>query len=464
MTRWRKFWIIFLSFLPFGAGAVAPLVIGLIAGGISIAGFSIYRSMSPVNMQDALSFFSSCWSCGIFNDIMLAMSDILPKIYSAIGEFCVPMAFALTAVYFGWEILKGYIGVGKQPDAWSISGQFGTHLVKLALVVALFLFPLPRFITNVAIEPIFNVGLSLGHAVDGKFAKGTASEHSFESCLVATAVMDPSSAELAAKGGLSPEALAKGGAFSPKLRHNMTCQLGQVHQMTGLGLTAGWTIMNMAFNGEYMHKLIIPIFPNVAMFLAGMLVTVLFFFALIPVPLYFLLTFIRLSMNLVMLPLMLLGWLFEGWQIFPQGNKPKIIIDQVVQDSLGIAMVGIFTAFSVLFLNAAFGKWGGASVLQTALETNDSHYLIDGLMMNNGSLITILMLGIFLAMFMNSIPALTQALFGEVKIPEDYYKKARDDLKKISGNVTDWWKKVSKANKGESAGASESGNANKTTN
>jgi hypothetical protein len=443
VSKLKKFWIIFLSFLPLSAGALAPLAIGAIGGGIAIAGFSIYRSMAPVNMQDALSFFSSCWSCGMFNDIMLSLSDILPRVYQMIGKVCIPMAFALTAVYFGWEVLKGYIGIGKQPDAWDISGKFGAHAVKLTLVVALLAFPLPRFITNVMIEPIFNTGLSLGHAVDGKFAAGTANEHSFESCLVATAVMDPSSAGRQA---------ANNGAFSPKLRHNMACQLGQVHQMTGLGLTVGWTMMNMAFNEEYMHKIIfdIPVFPNVAVFLVGMLITVLFFFALIPVPLYFLQAFVKLGLNLVMLPLMLLGWLFGDWKIFPQGNKPKIIIDQVVQDTLGIAMTGIFTAFSVLFLNAMFGKWEGAGSLQTALEQNDSHILMDGLMMNNSMadgyspLIIIIMLGIFLAMFMNAIPALSQALFGDVKIPDEYYKKTRDNLKTAGKSIKKWWGKISK--------------------
>ncbi|MCL2748930.1 MAG: hypothetical protein FWE50_02540 [Alphaproteobacteria bacterium] len=437
MNRFKKFWIIFLSFLPLSAGAIAPLAIGAIGGGALIAGFSIYRSMAPVNLHDALSFFSSCWSCGMFNDIMLIMSDILPRIYSAIGEVCIPIALALTAIYFGWEIIKGYIGLGDQPDAWNLAGKFGSHAVKLTLVIALFAMPLPRLITNIAIEPIFNVGLSLGHAVDQGFAKGTENEYSFEACLVTTAVMDPSSRDAKA---------AEAGAFSPKLRHNMACQLGQVHQMTGLGLTAGWTLMNMAFNHEYMHKIIIgiPIFPNVALFLAGMFIIVLFFFALIPVPLYFLQTFIKLAMNLVMLPLMMLSWLFGDWKIVKLGDGPKVIIDQVIQDTLGIAMVGIFTAFSVLFLNAAFGEWQGASILLDALERNDSHYLVKGLMMNNGSLITIVMMGLFLAMLMNSIPALVQALFGEVKIPEDYYKKAREDLDKVWKNTKEWWKKISK--------------------
>lgn len=446
MNKLKKFWIVFLSLFPLTAGALTPLAIGAIAGGVAIAGFSIYRSAAPVDMADALSFFSSCWSCGMFNDIMLTISNILPRIYSALGKICIPMVFALTAVYFGWEVLKGYMGIdGKPqaPEAWGFSGKLGTHLVKLTLVAALLAFPLPRFITNVAIEPIFNIGLSMSHVVDGAFAKGTQSEYSFEECLVATAVMDPSSETPAA---------ANNGIFSPKLRHNLACQVGQIHQMTGLGMTSGWTIMNMAFNDEYMHKLIfgIPIFPNVAMFLAGLLITVLFFFALLPIPIYFLQTFIELGMNLVMLPLMLISWLFQDadgktWKILPNGKKNvKSIINDTIKNTIGIAMVGIFTAFSVLFLNAAFGKWQGADALQTALEKNDSHILIDGLMMNNDSLITIVMLGLFLAIFMNSIVPLTKALFDNVEIPQKYYDTIKKDFNKFRSNVKEWWKKIRK--------------------
>jgi hypothetical protein len=437
MSRLKKFFILFLSFLPITAGAVAPLAIGAIGGGIAIAGFSIYRSMAPVNMADALSFFSSCWSCGMFNDVMLVLSDILPRVYSTIGAVCIPLVFALTAVYFAWDIIRGYIGLeDKQPDAWNLSGKFGAHMVKIALVVGLLAMPLPRFISSVAIEPIFNIGLSLSHIVDKQFTTGTENEYSFESCLVASAVMDPSSADKTA---------AASGAFSPKLRHNMACQVGGIHQMTGLGMTAGWTMMNMAFNDQYMHKLIfgIPIFPNMAIFLAGLLVTILFFFALLPVPLYFLQTFITLAMNLIMLPLMLLSWLFADWKILNLGATPKTIFDEVVRDTLGIAMLGIFTAFSVMFLNAAFGKWAGASALATALAQNDASILIDGMMMSNGSLVTIIMLGLFLAMFMNAIPALIQALFADVKIPNKLYDSAEKNIKQINKSVREWWKKIS---------------------
>ncbi|MBP3340096.1 MAG: hypothetical protein J6L47_00315, partial [Alphaproteobacteria bacterium] len=73
MNRLKKFWIVFLSFLPWTAGAVAPFVIAGIAGVGVIAGFSIYRSAVPVSMADAYQFFSSCWSCQMFSDVMATM-------------------------------------------------------------------------------------------------------------------------------------------------------------------------------------------------------------------------------------------------------------------------------------------------------------------------------------------------------------------------------------------------------
>ncbi|MBQ2859074.1 MAG: hypothetical protein IJE82_01765 [Alphaproteobacteria bacterium] len=57
MNRLKKFWITFLSFLPLTAGAAAPFIIGGIAGVGVIAGFSIYRSTAPVDMNGAYSFF-----------------------------------------------------------------------------------------------------------------------------------------------------------------------------------------------------------------------------------------------------------------------------------------------------------------------------------------------------------------------------------------------------------------------
>ena len=429
MNRLKKFWILFVSFLPLTAGAVAPLVIGGIAGLGVIVGFSIFRTASPVNMADAMNFFSSCWSCQMFSDVMAAMSNLLPRAYSAIGTVVIPVAAGLSAVWFAWKLFGGFFNA-KIEQPWAIAGNFGTHLVKLVTLCALLLVPLPRMISEIAITPIFNIGLSLNRAVSGNDA--------FSECVVATAVADPVSVDATA---------ASAGAYSPRLRHNLACELANVHQMTGLGMTVGWTMMNMAFNSKYMHKIMwdIPIFPNVPIFFAGLLVLVLFLCALLPVPMYFLEVFIKLSMDLIMLPLMLLAWLFKGWPIFPNGGgNIRSIIDDVVRATAGIAMVGVFVTFSIMFLNAVFGQWAGASRLAVALAQNDSTLLIDGLMMRNDSLITIILMGIFIAMFMTSIPALVKALFANVNIPTSFYETTKKNINIMWGNLKKWYAAIKK--------------------
>lgn len=433
MNRLKNFWIVFFSLLPFSAGAVAPLLIGGLAGVGVIAGFSIYRSVAPVNMADALSFFSSCWSCQMFSDIMATMSNLLPRAYHAIGQAIIPITIGLTAVWFAWNLLAGYIGAGTQKkwssEPWSMAGDFGTHILKLGFIIGLLAFPLPRLLTDVAIEPIFNIGLSLNRVVSD--------DTKFSECVVATALADPVSIDAAA---------ANYGAYSPKLRHNLACELAGIHQMTGLGMTAGWTMLNMSFNSQYMHKILwdVPFFPNIPIFFAGLLIFALFFFALLPIPLYLLEVFIKLSMNLIMLPMFLLGWLFSDWKIIP-GNGAKSIqdtIDEVIKGTAGIALIGVFVSFAIIFLNSVFGSWHGASALQAALTNNDSTILMDGLLMNNDSLITIVLMGLFMAMFMVSIRALIETMFDKVAIPKQYYETTKNNLNKVWDNMKKWYTAV----------------------
>ena len=424
MNWLKKIWIVFLSFLPFSAGAVVPFVIAGIAGVGAIAGFSIYRTAAPVNMADALNFFSSCWSCQMFSDIMATMSGLIPRVYNAIGAVIVPFAAVLLALWFGWKIFSGFINA-KLEEPWSITSDLTTKFIKLGFVTALLLAPLPRLLTSIVIEPVFNVGLSLNRAIAGN--------DNFAECVVATALSDPMVASVDA---------AQSGAFSPRLRHNLACEVSNVHQMTGLGMAIGWTVLNMAFNEEYMHTILwdIPFFPNVPMIFVGLMIILLFFFALIPVPLYFLQVFITLSMDLIMLPFMLLSWLFKGWKIFPDGGRNiKNMLDDVIKSTAGIALVGVFVTFSVMFLNAVFGKWDGADRLALALEQNDSTILIDGLFMRNDSLVTIILMGIFIAMFMTSIPALVKALFANVQIPEKYYESTKKHIDTMWKNAKKWY-------------------------
>ena len=412
----------------FSAGALAPVALVAIAGGGVLAGFSVYRSVAPVDMAEAVKFFSTCWSCQMFSDIMGTMSNIMPGVYHAIGMVTIPFAAALLTVWFAWQLLSSYMN-SKNIEPWSFTSDFGTKVIKLGVACALMAAPLPRLINDIAIEPIFSVGMSINHVISD--------DDAFNTCVVATAMVDPVSATAES---------ANRGAFSPKLRHHLACELANVHQLTGVGMAVGWTMLNMSFNREYMHKLMwnIPFFPNVPIFFSGLLVLVLFFVALLPIPMYFLEIFIKLSLDLIMLPLSLLSWIFNGWKILPNGTKNiQGIVDDVVQGALGIALTCVFLIFAIMFLDAVFGAWDGVSVLANALAQNDSSVIMDGLMMRNDSLVTIILMGAFVAMFMTSIPTLIKTLFS-VSVLDGFYKTTKDNLDKTWANVQKIYKVLKK--------------------
>ena len=146
-----------------------------------------------------------------------------------------------------------------------------------------------------------------------------------------------------------------------------------------------------------------------------------------------------------MLPLMLLAWLFKGWKISlaGAGNTIRGIIDNVISGTLGLAVTGVFVSFAIMFLNAIFGDWGGATALGTALSNNDSKFLMDALMLRNDSLVTIVLMGIFIAMFMTMIPALSKTLFS-VQISTDFYDTAKKNVEIVWENLKKWYDTMKK--------------------
>lgn len=429
--KWiKKFWLGFIMAMPFAAGAVAPLVIGGVAVGVGILGVSIWRSVAPVNISEALNFFSSCWTCQMFSDVMVAMSNLLPGVYSALGRIVIPMSVTLLAILIAWRLASGYLN-GKTEDGTKLVGNFGTYVVKLSILSCLLLIPLPRLITSVLIEPATTVGTSLNYVVSDN--------DSFSECMVATALADPVSAS---------ENAASYGAFSPKLRHQLACEIANVHQITGLGMTVGWTMLNMAFDSEYMHKVLfnVPIFPNIPIFFVGLLILLLYFFALLPIPLYFLEVFIKLSLDLIMLPLMLMAWLFDedGFAIFPKGGKTiRSMIDDVIKAIVGIALTVVFLTFSIMLLNALFANADGVNALQQAIAQNDSKIFMNGLILRNNSLVLVILIGLFMAMFMMMIPQLVNKLFN-IKISEEYYQKTKNDIKVLWQDLKKWGSAIKK--------------------
>ena len=103
----------------------------------------------------------------------------------------------------------------------------------------------------------------------------------------------------------------------------------------------------------------------------------------------------------------------------------------------------MFLSFSVLFINAAFGGWKGANDLQQAIANNDSKILMDSLVFQDYNIITVILMGVFIAMFMTMIPQLTSMLF-KIQISDKYYQTAKKDINIMWENLKKWASAIKK--------------------
>ena len=78
-----------------------------------------------------------------------------------------------------------------------------------------------------------------------------------------------------------------------------------------------------------------------------------------------------------------------------------------------------------------------------ALTQNDSKIFLDGMVMQNDSIVTIILMGVFIAMFMTMIPQLTSMLF-KIQISDKYYQTAKNDLKAMWENLKKWASAIKK--------------------
>ena len=100
-------------------------------------------------------------------------------------------------------------------------------------------------------------------------------------------------------------------------------------------------------------------------------------------------------------------------------------------------MTCVMLIFMLMFLDAVAGGWNNTGGLLTAIEQNDSSILMDGLMMQNDSLVTMILMGLFFFMFMSMIPALVKTFFN-VQVSDEFYNTAKKNINGIRENVNKW--------------------------
>lgn len=384
-----------------GLFAAAPALVaaGVVATGA--AGLSIYRSFVETDTAAAFEFFSSCWSCRIFGGVVSGLSNVSADIYANLGEFTALLALILTPLFLLWKILGGYITGKPETNAWKIGGTYGLHLAKLAFVSMLLLIPLPQIMGRAVVEPIMNAGLAIQNVMAEDSAPTNAN---FNACLIATTALNNPSHD---KGTFS-------NGFTQKLR----CSVAQFHMLTANGMTQGWLLFNSAFDSKNMIKIenTIPVFPNIAMLLTGLLLLIVYVWIILPVVMSILEFVMKLAIDVIFLPLMLLGWLMKGNQIFEVKDADLIgTINDAAKSALSLGLLAMFFGFALQL---------------TSLATpNDT---------GTGQL---LLLGLFLGIFISSMTTLIKNLVSGAEIPDKLYKDTMSNMTKLWENIKKFGKK-----------------------
>ena len=96
-----------------------------------------------------------------------------------------------------------------------------------------------------------------------------------------------------------------------------------------------------------------------------------------------------------------------------------------------------------MFVNSAFSRSSGILKIKEIIESGDSQEIINGLLLNNDSLITVILMGVFIAMFMTMIPQLT-SMFFKVKISDKYYQTAKNDVGTMWKDLKKMWSSIKK--------------------
>lgn len=424
----------------FAASAALPVL--PIAAAVAVLSAVVYRSFVETNTSAALDFFSSCWSCQIFGGVTNGISATAAAAYANLGEFVALLAVILTPIYFAWILMGGYLTAKPETNMWKQTGRLGRHLVKLAFITILLMLPLPRMVSGLIVEPSFNAALSFQNVLSEALDPNDAS---LEACLVATAISEPVNPATPGIGGGAVGFAGQSGSvgvFSPTFRHKMLCSIAQLHMLSASGMTAGWLIFNSAFDAKHMYKINIkvadiPLFPNVGWILLGLMFMFVYAWMIVPIAMAFLEFIIKFAIDIIFLPMTLLGWLFANNGLWKVEDKDIMaIITDTIKTAVGVGMIAVFMTFALGMVGQLISG-AGLNDLNASFRANEAAAIIgtDGLLA--GKITTLAFFGIFIAMFLGGMTELIKKLVSDASLPDEL-------LKNVQANTTALYNSIKK--------------------
>ena len=262
----------------------------------------------PQMMDWALS---NCLICDLVSLLLGAINTVATQSFDMMGDVGGGPAISLMAIGFalwlGWHIGNYFINY-KYPDPMEFMTELGRCAFRVTFIAAILMLP-ASLAVDFIISPIITMATELilgliNTDIMADIAANNSISGSKNFCVAA----------------LNDSGIGNGMALSPQVLNSIMCMVQSVYYEAAKGLIAG---MGIVCNAQFLNFIIFSI-PDVGMWIIGIIIIIVFMVITFTVSFGLVDYIVRIGFVLVMLPLLLVAWVFpitrqytkRGWELF----------------------------------------------------------------------------------------------------------------------------------------------------
>jgi|GEM_PF-3710375 len=264
---------------------------------------------TPQVMNDILS---DCYICDFVSLLLGAINSVATQSFDMMGDVGGGPAISLMAIGFalwlGWHV-GNYFITYKYSDPMELVTEFGRCAFRVTFIAAILMLP-AAIAVDFIISPIITLATEL---ILGLVNTDVIADVIADNKLTGT--------ENFCALALNDSGISNGMALSPQVLNSILCMIQAIYYETAKGLVVGLGIFCRSLGA---FNLIIFNLPDIGMLVIGAAIYIVFFVITISVSFALVDYIVRIGFVLIMLPLLLVAWVFpitrqytkKGWDLF----------------------------------------------------------------------------------------------------------------------------------------------------
>ena len=261
--------------------------------------------------QTMNGYLSDCYICDFVSMLLRAINTVATQSFDMMGDVGGGPAISLMAIGFalwlGWHIGNYFINY-KYPDPMEFMTELGRCAFRVTFIAAILMLP-ASIAVDFVISPIITMATELILGL-------------VNTDVIADIIADNSLSgmENFCGAAMNDSGLSNGMALSPQVLNSILCMVQAVYYEAVKGVVIGEGI---ACNAQSLNLIIFSI-PDIGMWLIGVIIFIVFLFIVLTVSFALVDYIVRIGFVLIMLPLLLVAWVFpitrqytkKGWELF----------------------------------------------------------------------------------------------------------------------------------------------------